>query len=176
MNEQNKKEVCQEMAQNLVAAKTIYDNYQATFKQIAEKDFMPIIKDYCKDVGLKEELDSASEGYICFSVRKKQWEDLAIWFWYENPHKYFYGLYTKNEELSMQIQEKANALKESNNEEVKQLIQNVEYSWYYPLWFQLESLDIDKWQKDIVKSHNFAQDCIQKMKDLLAVVKELEIG
>ena len=75
MDAKNKEEIIEILSkmENLKAARTIYQNYSATFDFLAEKYFNPQIEEFAKEKGLEYHYERSEESYMRFYFTNPVW-------------------------------------------------------------------------------------------------------
>lgn len=173
MNNKNKEEITEVLSkiENLKAAKIIYQNYLATFDSIIKKHFNPKMEEFAKQEGLEYIYENCEECFIKFYLTNPLWQGKCwIGFKFER-YKYFYGLcndpnkYKISDENIKKIHEQLNKLG----------IYSTLKSEWWPFYKYIPNLTLDNWENDIINSDNFLNDCIDKTKKILEVMKTIEL-
>lgn len=173
MNNKNKEEITEVLSkiENLKAAKIIYQNYLATFDSIIKKHFNPKMEEFAKQEGLEYIYENCEECFIKFYLTNPLWQG-KCWIGFKiERYKYFYGLcndpnkYKISDENIKKIHEQLNKLG----------IYSLLESKWWPLYKYIPNLTMDNWENDIINSDNFLNDCIDKTKKILEVMKNIEL-
>lgn len=173
MNNKNKEEITEVLSkiENLRAAKIICQNYSATFDTIINDHFNPKMEEFATQEGLKYHYEESGECFVKFYITNPLWQEKCwIGFTFET-NKYFYGLcndpdkYKISDENIKKIHEQLNKLG----------IYSLLESEWWPLYKYIPNLTIDNWENDIINSDNFLNDCIDKTKKILEVMKTIEL-
>ena len=173
MNNKNKEEITEVLSkiENLKAAKIIYQNYLATFDSIIKKHFNPKMEEFAKQEGLEYIYENSEELYVRFYLTNPLWQEKCwIGFTFETS-KYYYGLcndpnkYKISDENIKKIHEQLNKLG---------IYSFLENEWW-PFYKYIPNLTLDNWENDIINSDNFLNDCIDKTKKILEVMKTIEL-
>lgn len=171
MNTNNKEEITKILStvENLKSAKSIYLNYLATFDYLAKTYFNPKMELFANSKGIKFNYETSSEEFIKFYFTKSDWKgEYWIGFVYENK-KFEYGLcndYRNNKTLNIEVREKLN----HNLEELK--VFSRKNSDWWPFYTEIPSLTVEDWDKDIINSDNFFNDCVIKIETLLLAMEK----
>ena len=173
MNNKNKEEITEILSEieNLKAAKTIYNNYLATYDTIINKYFNPKMEEFAKQNGLEYHYEKSEEAYVRFYFTNPLWQEKCwIGFKFER-YKYFYGLcndpnkYKISDENIKKIHEQLNKLG----------IYSTLKSEWWPFYKYIPNLTLDNWEHDIINSDNFLNDCKDKIKMILEAMKKIEL-
>ena len=173
MDAKNKEEIIEILSkmENLKAARTIYQNYSATFDFLAEKYFNPQIEEFAKEKGLEYHYERSEESYMRFYFTNPVWMGKCwIGFTYEG-NRYHYGLCNnlKNYKLS---NENRNILREQLNS--MGVVSYKESEWW-PFYAYLPNLTIDTWEHEVITSNDFLNTCKEKIEQLLVAMKKIEL-
>ena len=173
MDSKNKEEITEVLSniENLKAAKVIYQNYSATYNYLAEKYFNPKMAEFAKQNGLDYHYERSDESFIKFYLTSPNWHGKHwIGFTFET-NRCYYGLCNdfKNNRVSDEsrkiIHERLNNLG----------VFSCKQSDWWPFYSYFTNLSIDIWENDIIKSDNFINDCIEKIRKLLHAMEGMEI-
>ena len=173
MNNKNKEEITEVLSkiENLRAAKIICQNYSATFDTIINDHFNPKMEEFATQEGLKYHYEESGECFVKFYITNPLWQEKCwIGFTFET-NKYFYGLcndpnkYKISDENIKKIHEQLNKLG----------IYSTLKSEWWPFYKYIPNLTLDNWENDIINSDNFLNDCIDKTKKILEVMKTIEL-
>jgi hypothetical protein len=168
-NEQEIAEVLAASVENLQAAKSISQNFDATFDILAENHFNWRMKIFAEKHGLEYIYRNSGEEYIHFELKKSTWPNYWIAFtWEKSCGPYFgitnYGMaqipIEKIEQLREQMMKSEGGQFKSNN------------SWAIQKMIPNSTLDIDVWFSDIIKSTKYFDDCCAKIERLLTAMQK----
>ena len=173
MNNKNKEEITEVLSkiENLKAAKIIYQNYLATFDSIIKKHFNPKMEEFAKQNGLEYHYEKSEEAYVRFYFTNPLWsEKCRIKFTFEKGY-YYYGL-SSNPYIYNLSPEKRNNL----HKQLADLgISSCKENKWWPFYKYISNLTVDVWERDIINSYNFLNDCKDKIKMILEAMKKIEL-
>ena len=173
MNNKNKEEITEVLSkiENLKAAKIIYQNYLATFDSIIKKHFNPKMEEFAKQEGLEYIYENSEELYVRFYLTNPLWQEKCwIGFTFEK-YKYYYGLYNNPNKYKISDENIKKIHEQLNKLGIYSLLE----SEWWPLYKYIPNLTMDNWENDIINSDNFLNDCIDKTKKILEVMKTIEL-
>ena len=173
MNNKNKEEITEVLSkiENLKAAKLIYQNYLASFDSIIKKYFNPKMEEFAKQEGLEYIYENSEELYVRFYLTNPLWQEKCwIGFTFET-YKYFYGLYNNPNKYKISDENRKKIHEQLNKLGIYSLLE----SKWWPLYKYIPNLTLDNWENDIINSDNFLNDCIDKTKKILEVMKNIEL-
>lgn len=173
MNNKNKEEITEVLSkiENLRAAKLIYQNYLASFDTIIKKYFNPKMEEFAKQEGLEYIYENSEELYVRFYLTNPLWQEKCwIGFTFET-YKYFYGLYNNPNKYKISDENR----KKIHEELYESGIYSPPKSEWWPFYKYIPNLTLDNWENDIINSDNFLNDCIDKTKKILEVMKTIEL-
>lgn len=173
MNNKNKEEITEVLSkiENLKAAKLIYQNYLASFDTIIKKYFNPKMEEFAKQEGLEYIYENSEELYVRFYLTNPLWQEKCwIGFTFET-YKYFYGLYNNPNKYKISDENRKKIHEQLNKLGIYSLLE----SEWWPLYKYIPNLTMDNWENDIINSDNFLNDCIDKTKKILEVMKNIEL-
>ena len=173
MDNKNKEEITDLLSkvENLRAAKVICQNYSKTFDAIIEKHFNPKMEEFAKANGLEYHYNRCDEQYVSFIIKNPKWEDKCyIFFTFEKGH-FHYGLfnYPRKYKLSKDNRETIHKKLEEKG------IQSHKQSDWWPFYAYIDNLNIDIWESDIITSDKFLKACIEKIKIILDIMKDIKL-
>lgn len=172
MDTKNKKEITEILSQveNLYAAKTIFQNYSATFTHILSKSFIPKMNSFAAENGLEYHFESCEESYIRFYLTSTNWHG-KIWigFTFEGGRCY-YGIVNNPDTYKLSTETRKAIHDELNT----QGIYDGKESDWWPFYVFLPTLNLDKWESDIINSDRILEDYQEKVELLLKVIKDVE--
>lgn len=173
MNTKNKEEITEVLSkiENLRAAKSIYQNYSATFDTIIEKYFNPKMIDFAKTKGLDYEYEQSDEAYVRFYLTSHKWNDKCwIGFSFEG-NRCFFGI-CNNPDTNRMSNENRKKIHENIDK-----ITGIKYkeSEWWPLYIFSENLSLDVWENDIIKSDRYFKDCTEEINMLLKALENVSI-
>jgi hypothetical protein len=172
MDIKNKEEITKILSniENLRAAKTIFQNYTATYSYLIEKHFNPKMEDFAKQHGLEYHYQESAEFYVRFYFTKPSWQGRCwIGFTFEG-NRCHYGL-CNNPNINRIIDEKRKLLHEHLHR--LGIVTRKESNWW-PFYAHFTNLTLDAWENDIIKSDNFLNDCKEKTEILLTAMEGIE--
>lgn len=173
MNNKNKEEITEILSEieNLKAAKTIYNNYLATYDTIINKYFNPKMEEFAKQNGLEYHYEKSEEAYVRFYFTNPLWsEKCRIKFTFEKGY-YYYGL-SSNPYIYNLSPEKRNNL----HKQLADLgISSCKENKWWPFYKYISNLTVDVWERDIINSYNFLNHCKDKIKMILEAMKKIEL-
>lgn len=172
MNNKNKEEITEVLSkiENLRAAKIIYQNYLATFDSIIKKHFNPKMEEFATQEGLKYHYEKSGECFVKFYITNPLWQEKCwIEFTFET-YKYSYGLCN---DLNKKISDEN--IKKIHDQLCKLGIYSPLKNEWWPFYKYIPNLTLDNWENDIINSDNFLNDCIDKTKKILEVMKTIEL-
>lgn len=175
MDNNNKQEVTTLLSEieNLKLAKTIYENYPATFDLIAEKYFNPKMKEFAEEKGLEYHYEKSNESSIAFYLTNAKWKgEYWIGFRYDGSG-YYYGLCNKPENQVLSENQKTSFFECMTQTSKKSISNNGKKSAWWPYYDFIPALNLDNWEGDIVKSDEFLKDCKLRIEQLLEAIKEV---
>lgn len=173
MNNKNKEEITEVLSkiENLKAAKLIYQNYLASFDSIIKKYFNPKMEEFAKQEGLEYIYENSEELYVRFYLTNPLWQEKCwIGFTFET-YKYFYGLYNNPNKYKISDENRKKIHEQLNKLGIYSLLE----SEWWPFYKYIPNLTLDNWENDIINSDNFLNDCIDKTKKILEVMKNIEL-
>ena len=173
MNNKNKEEITEVLSkiEKLKAAKLIYQNYLASFDSIIKKYFNPKMEEFAKQEGLEYIYENSEELYVRFYLTNPLWQEKCwIGFTFET-YKYFYGLYNNPNKYKISDENRKKIHEQLNKLGIYSLLE----SKWWPLYKYIPNLTLDNWENDIINSDNFLNDCIDKTKKILEVMKNIEL-
>ncbi|MEE1898676.1 PD-(D/E)XK nuclease family protein [Flavobacterium rakeshii] len=174
MDIKNKEEITEVLSkiENLRAAQAIYQNYSATYNCLAEKYFNPKMEEFISQQGLFYHYESSEERYIKFHITSPKWQGKYwIGFTFES-NRCHYGLCNNFNEFRLSDENRIKLHENLNNLSV---FSRKESNWW-PFYASIPNLTIDNWEHDIIKSDNFLNDCINKIKKLLKALESIDIS
>lgn len=173
MNNKNKEEITEVLSkiENLRAAKIICQNYSATFDAIIKKHFNPKMEEFATQEGLEYIYENSEELYVRFYLTNPLWQEKCwIGFTFETS-KYYYGLYNNPNKYKISDENRKKIHEQLNKLGIYSLLEG---EWW-PLYKYIPNLTLDNWENDIINSDNFLNDCIDKTKKILEVMKNIEL-
>ncbi|GAB6976697.1 PDDEXK-like family protein [Prevotella falsenii] len=173
MNNKNKEEITEVLSkiENLKAAKLIYQNYLATFDTIIKKYFNPKMEEFAKQEGLEYIYENSEEFYVRFYFTNPLWQG-KCWIGFKlGRYKYFYGLCNNPNKYKISNEN----IKKIHEQLYKLGIYSFLESEWWPFYKHIPNLTLDNWENDIINSDNFLNDCIDKTKKILEVMKNIEL-
>lgn len=173
MNNKNKEEITEVLSkiENLKAAKLIYQNYLASFDTIIKKYFNPKMEEFAKQEGLEYIYENSEELYVRFYLTNPLWQEKCwIGFTFET-YKYFYGLYNNPNKYKISDENRKKIHEQLNKLGIYSFLEN---EWW-PFYKYIPNLTLDNWENNIINSDNFLNDCIDKTKKILEVMKTIEL-
>ena len=173
MNTKNREEITELLSniENLRAAKSIYQNYSATFDTIVEKHFNAKMKDFAKTKGLDYKYEESNEAYVRFYLTSPNWDDKCwLGFTFEG-NRCHYGICNNPNTNRMSDENRKKILENIDK------ITGVKYkvSEWWPLYIHSDNLSLDDWENDIIKSDRYFKDCAEKINMLLNSLEGVEI-
>lgn len=176
MNNKNKEEITEILSEieNLKAAKTIYNNYLATYDTIINKYFNPKMEEFAKQNELEYHYKKSEEAYVDFYFTNPLWsEKCQIKFTFDSKKGcYYYGLKNNDPDIYNLSSEKRNNL----HKQLADLgISSCEEHEWWPFYKYISNLTVDVWERDIINSDNFLNDCKDKIKMILEAMKKIEL-
>lgn len=173
MDTKNKEEITQILSNidNLKAAQTIYQNYEATFEYLVKKYFSHKMEEFAKHNGLEYHYEKCEDAYIRFYLTKSSWNG-KYWIGFTADRTgYFYGVANNTNLYSV-----SNENKELLHEKLKKLgINSARNSPWWPFYAYIPLLSIDNWENDIIKSDHFVNECKNKVEYILSVFEEITL-
>lgn len=173
MNNKNKEEITEVLSkiENLRAAKIICQNYSATFDAIINDHFNPKMEEFATQEGLKYHYEESGECFVKFYITNPLWQEKCwIGFTFET-YKYSYGLC--NDLSKYKISDEN--IKKIHEQLYKLGIYSPLRNKCWPFYKYIPNLTLDNWENDIINSDNFLNDCIDKTKKILEVMKTIEL-
>ncbi|WP_424039353.1 PD-(D/E)XK nuclease family protein [Prevotella nigrescens] len=173
MNNKNKEEITEVLSkiENLRAAKIICQNYSATFDTIINDHFNPKMEEFATQEGLKYHYEESGECFVKFYITNPLWQEKCwIGFTFET-NKYFYGLC--NDPNKYKISDEN--IKKIHEQLYESDVYSPPESEWWPFYKYIPNLTLDNWENDIINSDNFLNDCIDKTKKILEVMKNIEL-
>ena len=173
MNNKNKEEITEILSEieNLKAAKTIYNNYLATYDTIINKYFNPKMEEFAKQNGLEYHYKKSEEAYVTFYFTNPLWlEKCWIGFSFEKGY-YYYGLSNDPDIYNLSPEKRNNLHKQLADLGISSC---KEHKWW-PFYEYISNLTVDVWERDIINSDNFLNDCKDKIKMILEAMKKIEL-
>lgn len=173
MDTHNKEEISEVLSkiENLKAAQIIYQNYTEAFNFLAKKYFSPKMDEFAKQNGLEFHYERSEESYIRFHLTKPIWQGKCwIGFTFEG-NRCHYGLcnnpnnYKISDENRKSLHEHLSKLNIASRKE----------SNWWPFYSYYTNLTLDAWEKDIIKSENFLNDCKEKIEKLLTAMEGINL-
>jgi hypothetical protein len=173
MDVKNKEEITELLShiENLRAAQTIHQNYNAVFDFLAKKHFNPKMEDFAKKIGLEYHYQESRESYIQFRMKNPKWQGKCeIGFTFEGGQCH-YGLcnnpklnnLSKDNRILLHV--KLNDLEVSSRKE----------SHWWPFYSFYPNLSLDIWENDIIKSDTFCNECIERIEKLLFAMEGINL-
>lgn len=104
-------------------------------------------------------------------IKNPKWEDKCyIFFTFEKGH-FHYGLfhYPRKYKLSKDNRETIHKKLEEKG------IQSRKQSDWWPFYAYIDNLNIDIWESDIITSDKFLKACIEKIKIILDIMKDIKL-
>ena len=173
MNNKNKEEITEVLSkiENLKAAKIIYQNYSATFDAIIKKHFNPKMEEFATQEGLKYHYEESGEYFVKFYITNPLWQG-KCWIGFRlGRYKYYYGLCNNLDKYKISTENRKKIHEELYKAGVFSFLEN---EWW-PFYKYIPNLTLDNWENDIINSDNFLNDCIDKTKKILEVMKTIEL-
>lgn len=173
MNNKNKEEITEVLSkiENLKAAKIIYQNYSATFDAIIKKHFNPKMEEFATQEGLKYHYEESGEYFVKFYITNPLWQG-KCWIGFRlGRYKYYYGLCNNLDKYKISTENRKKIHEELYKAGVFSFLEN---EWW-PFYKYIPNLTLDNWEHDIINSDNFLNDCIDKTKKILEVMKTIEL-
>ncbi len=173
MNNKNKEEITEVLSkiENLKAAKIIYQNYSATFDAIIKKHFNPKMEEFATQEGLKYHYEESEECFVKFYITNPLWQG-KCWIGFRlGRYKYYYGLCNNPDKYKISTENRKKIHEELYKAGVFSFLEN---EWW-PFYKYIPNLTLDNWEHDIINSDNFLNDCIDKTKKILEVMKTIEL-
>lgn len=173
MNNKNKEEITEVLSkiENLKAAKIIYQNYLATFDSIIKKHFNPKMEEFATQEGLKYHYEESGEYFVKFYITNPLWQG-KCWIGFRlGRYKYYYGLCNNLDKYKISTENRKKIHEELYKAGVFSFLEN---EWW-PFYKYIPNLTLDNWENDIINSDNFLNDCIDKTKKILEVMKNIEL-
>ena len=173
MNNKNKEEITEVLSkiENLEAAKIIYQNYSATFDAIIKKHFNPKMEEFATQEGLKYHYEESGEYFVKFYITNPLWQG-KCWIGFRlGRYKYYYGLCNNLDKYKISTENRKKIHEELYKAGVFSFLEN---EWW-PFYKYIPNLTLDNWENDIINSDNFLNDCIDKTKKILEVMKTIEL-
>lgn len=171
MDTKNKEEITQILSNvdNLKAAQTIFQNYQATFDHLVHKHFNPKMEEFAKSKGLEYHYEGSTDQYIGFYLANSN-GDKKYWIRFTADSKgYYYGLEINPTNINIKEKERLHqSLTELGVTPIKDTL-------WWPFYTYIPVLNIDNWENDIIKSENFIDDCKNKIINLLSAINNSEL-
>ncbi|MDH6344291.1 hypothetical protein M2480_003198 [Parabacteroides sp. PFB2-12] len=167
MDAKNQSEIVEILMNNLDAAKTIRQNYEAIFDAMAEKYFFPEMEEFVNREGFKLEKRGASEadGGINFRVFVPEWKKCHISYSPEGKG-YYYGIqYSCGDG-------KENLLSNETLEKLRSIF-GYHFKWNDGCWPLSRKLEKIKWEEGSLRS--FAKRCQEQILELVEATKDLEL-
>ncbi|MDD2192572.1 MAG: PD-(D/E)XK nuclease family protein [Bacteroidales bacterium] len=174
MDTKNQEEIIEVISkvESLRVAKAISQNYSKIFNFLAEKHFNPKMEEFAEKKGLKYKYVESKESHIRFDLdNPNMYGKYKIGFTFEN-NSYHYGLLNHRSNYIISDRNKEilhNNLKNNGVTSFKQ-------SDWWPFYSLLPNLSIDKWDKEIINSDIFFNDCKEKIETLLSAMKNIKIN
>ena len=175
MDTKNKEEITTLLSdiENLKIAKTIYENYPASFDHIVRKFFSPKMKEFAEKNGLEYHCEKSDEASINFHLTKPSW-DGKYWIGFKyDGGKYYYGLCNKPENQVFSEENKIAFFKNMSNLIGESINCKANKSGWWPFYAYIKPLTLENWENDIVKSDVFLDSCKLKINQLLQAIKEM---
>lgn len=173
MNNKNKEEITEVLSkiENLKAAKIICQNYSATFDAIIKKHFNPKMEEFATQEGLKYHYEESEECFVKFYITNPLWQG-KCWIGFRlGRYKYYYGLCNNPDKYKISTENRKKIHEELYKAGVFSFLEN---EWW-PFYKYIPNLTLDNWEHDIINSDNFLNDCIDKTKKILEVMKTIEL-
>ena len=173
MDTKNREEITEILSniENLQAAKTIFQNYAATFSFILSKSFNPNMEAFATQYGLDYHFERCEESYIRFHLTSASWQG-KIWigFTYEGGRCH-YGL-VNNPKLYRLPAE----TRQKIHDELQMLgITERKESDWWPFYAAMPNLSLEKWESDVIKTDGLLRDYQNKIELLLRVIEKIEL-
>lgn len=173
MNNKNKEEITEVLSkiENLRAAKIICQNYSATFDAIINDHFNPKMEEFATQEGLEYIYENSEELYVRFYLTNPLWQEKCwIRFTFETS-KYYYGLCNNLDKYKISTENRKKIHEELYKAGGFSFLENK----CWPFYKYIPNLTLDNWENDIINSDNFLNDCIDKTKKILEVMKTIEL-
>lgn len=173
MNNKNKEEITEVLSkiENLRAAKIICQNYSATFDAIINDHFNPKMEEFATQEGLKYHYEESGECFVKFYITNPLWQG-KCWIGFRlGRYKYYYGLCNNLDKYKISTENR----KKIHEELYKAGVFSFLESEWWPFYKYIPNLTLDNWENDIINSDNFLNDCIDKTKKILEVMKTIEL-
>lgn len=173
MNNKNKEEITEVLSkiENLRAAKIICQNYSATFDAIINDHFNPKMEEFATQEGLKYHYEESGECFVKFYITNPLWQG-KCWIGFRlGRYKYYYGLCNNLDKYKISTENRKKIHEELYKAGVFSFLEN---EWW-PFYKYIPNLTLDNWENDIINSDNFLNDCIDKTKKILEVMKTIEL-
>jgi len=173
MDTKNKQEITELLSRidNLRAAKSIYQNYSASFDTIARKHFVPKMTEFAKAKKLDFKYEQSEEAYVKFHLTSSSWEDKCwLGFTFEG-HRCHYGI-CNNPNTNRMSDENRKIIHDSIKEFT---VIKYKVSEWWPIYIYSKNLTLDDWENDIIKSDRFFKDCTEKINMLLKSLENVKI-
>lgn len=173
MNNKNKEEITEVLSkiENLRSAKIICQNYSATFDAIINDHFNPKMEEFATQEGLKYHYEESGECFVKFYITNPLWQG-KCWIGFRlGRYKYYYGLCNNLDKYKISTENR----KKIHEELYKAGVFSFLESEWWPFYKYIPNLTLDNWENDIINSDNFLNDCIDKTKKILEVMKTIEL-
>ena len=173
MDTKNQEEITKVLSDidNLRAAKVIANNYSATFDYIIEKHFNQKMEEFAQQKGLEYHYEKSEESYVRFHFTKSDWKgEYWIGFTFES-NRCHYGLCNNPNNINLSTEKRKEL-----HEQLKELgVAPRKESLWWPFYSQFPPLSLEVWEKDIINSDHFLNDCITKTETLLGIMEKINL-
>lgn len=173
MDSKNKEEIIEVLSkiENLRAAQAIYLNYTAIYNFLTEKYFNPKMEEFAKQKGLEYHFEQSEELYVRFLLTNPNWHGKCwIGFTFE-ANRCYYGLCNNPKIYKISV-ENVQILHDNLNK--LGVISRKESEWW-PFFAHFTNLSLDTWEKDIIESDIFLNNCKEKIENLLKAMESIDI-
>lgn len=172
MDTRNREEITELISQkgNLSAAKTIYQNYNATFIHILNKHFNSKMILFASERNLVYNFEKCEESYIRFYLTSEKWED-KIWigFTFEKNRPRF-GIVNNPNTYKLSID-----VRKIIHSELSSLgFNDCNESDWWPFYEYIPTLNLENWENDIIASNKIVEDYQNKIDMLLYVIDRVK--
>lgn len=129
------------------------------------------MEEFATQEGLKYHYEESGECFVKFYITNPLWQEKCwIGFTFET-NKYFYGLC--NDPNKYKISDEN--IKKIHEQLYESDVYSPPESEWWPFYKYIPNLTLDNWENDIINSDNFLNDCIDKTKKILEVMKNIEL-